>query len=411
MSSAINSISPAQAHSDSDPVTSSVSVPIAPTSSERPPCTPSDGTTSLSPAMTSPSDAMSSPSDDMTSPSNLTSTASDSTTTSESSTSPPSDPISYRLSLARERLLHGGFYLGDSSIIDSLHWVEFGRCHALTSISIPDCNADDETSQTIPPVELRAEPSCPDHATLSAIVRIDRNDFWLTSDGGYQGPTALCKEILHVKPSCTLTDPACMPVSADFPAALETLRMLTEKCVTPGYSAGTSFFSTDAEGASRFKLRHKLFECIDADEDGVEGSVVDDTGDFPFLVNLYYHIHPVTTDTVKMEDWPLTREKNRAELLTLCSTHRILPLPAYDLAGNLIRPAAYRRCLQGAIVKVHFTMSHWAIAKAKRDVYGGEIQLIRVLVPPTTPTPASKKRKLPQRLDSEVMPPAKSAKT
>lgn len=344
--------------------------------------------------ITSPgSDATSNP---VTSPGSDATPVPVTSTPSETSDPTPSDPITSRLSLARDRLLHHGFYLGDSSIIDKLHWVQDGRGHALTSISIPDSNADVDVLITVPPVELPSDNSLttsPDHATLTAIVRVDRNDFWLTSDGGYQGPTAVCKELLQVKPSCALTDPATMPVSADFAVVLETLHLITEKCVTPGYSAGASFFSTDGDGGPRFKLRHKLFECIDGGDDGV-GESVEDKG-----------------AGIKMEDWPLTKEKNRAELLALSSTHRILPLPAYDLAGNLIRPAAYRRCLQGAIVEVHFTLSHWGIAKAKRDVYGGEIQLMRVLVPPSTPSFPSKKRKLPQHIDSDDMPAAKTAKT
>ncbi|KIK11918.1 hypothetical protein PISMIDRAFT_78579, partial [Pisolithus microcarpus 441] len=214
-------------------------------------------------------------------------------------------------------------------------------------------------------------------AILSAIARIDNHDFWLTSDGGYQGPDSVWKEFLEVKPSCALTDPGLQPAAADFPIVLRTLQKITEKCVTPGYSAGRSFFAPSKTTATRFKLRHKLFEGLDPDIDD------DDESDGP------------TSDAFSMERWPLTKEKNRAELMALKSTHRILPVPAYDIAGDLIKPSAYRRSLQDAIVEIHFTMSHWGIAKTKQDVYGGEIQLIRVLVAPTAPSSAGKKRRLP----------------
>ncbi|KAI5990475.1 hypothetical protein EDD15DRAFT_2369893 [Pisolithus albus] len=106
--------------------------------------------------------------------------------------------------------------------------------------------------------------------------------------------------------------------------------------------------------------------------------------------------------------FPLTNEKNRAELLALKSTHRIVPLPAYDFSKDIIRPGAYWRLLQGAVVEVHFTLSHWGIATAKRDVYGGNIEKIRLLVLPTSSS--SKKRKVTFHLDSEDMPTQKLAK-
>ncbi|KAI6117331.1 hypothetical protein EV401DRAFT_1970065 [Pisolithus croceorrhizus] len=56
------------------------------------------------------------------------------------------------------------------------------------------------------------------------------------------------------------------------------------------------------------------------------------------------------------------------------NSHHLLPVPAYDVAGRLLTPTAYRRCLEGAIAEVHFTLLHRAI-----DAYGGHIVFIRVL--------------------------------
>ncbi|KAI6023473.1 hypothetical protein EDC04DRAFT_2725943 [Pisolithus marmoratus] len=76
-------------------------------------------------------------------------------------------------------------------------------------------------------------------------------------------------------------------------------------------------------------------------------------------------------------------------------------MPAYDIAGCLIMPSAYRRCLQGAIAEVHFTLSHWAIATTKHNVYGGQIVFICILVLPPPTSAAGKKRKLPLCLDTD----------
>lgn len=117
----------------------------------------------------------------------------------------------------------------------------------------------------------------------------------------------------------------------------------------------------------------------------------------------------ISADAFSFERWPLTKEKNRVELLALKTTHHIVPLPAYDLANDLIRPGGYRRLLQGAIVEVHFTLSHWAIATTKHDVYGGDIDKISLLDPPTW-TSLTKKRKIAFHLDTEDTPSQKLAK-
>ncbi|KAI5995060.1 hypothetical protein EDD15DRAFT_2365969 [Pisolithus albus] len=122
---------------------------------------------------------------------------------------------------------------------------------------------------TSPPPHLNFPPptklcSPPQPALLTAIVRIDRDHFWLTADGGYLGPNAICKEILDIKPSCAFTDLGVDPVQADFPTVLDTLRILTQQCLTPGYSTATSFFTTDKKVVTGFKLRHWLFMPIDS---------------------------------------------------------------------------------------------------------------------------------------------------
>lgn len=253
---------------------------------------------------------------------------------------------------------------------------------------------DDESGLTSQLSHDQTDTPPPKGAELSAIVRIDQDNFWLTSDGGYVGPTAICKEILEVKPSCSLSNPAVEPASSDFATVLQMLRVLTEECVTPGYSSGKSFFSTEKNKPPRFKVRHRLFERIDSALPGDNESVESPSStDDPFSYKL----------------WPLTKERHRAELLALKPSHRLCPVPAYDLANDLLIPSTYRRCLQGAIVEIHFTLSHWSIATTRRDVYGGLIQLIRILVPPVASAAAGMKRKLPLHLDIEEKPAKKGA--
>lgn len=103
-------------------------------------------------------------------------------------------------------------------------------------------------------------------------------------------------------------------------------------------------------------------------------------------------------------DWPVTHDGTREELESLLATHRIRPIPAWDENGHFIKPDAYRRSLEEAIVEVHFTLAHWAIAGKKsmpgNDAFVGEIDTIHVLVPPRVISRgANRKRKLKLRLE------------
>jgi hypothetical protein len=87
-----------------------------------------------------------------------------------------------------------------------------------------------------------------------------------------------------------------------------------------------------------------------------------------------------------IDNWPLTDEDARDELIALKETHRIVPVPAYNLQGKLIKPNAYRRSLEEALVEVHFNLMHWSIPGKKgsigNDVFVADIQMMRVISPP-----------------------------
>ncbi|KAI5995129.1 hypothetical protein EDD15DRAFT_2195752 [Pisolithus albus] len=305
--------------------------------------------------------------------------------------SQPTNPVLSRALKAHERLTASGLYLGESGAASTLQWVREGRGHVLSHIPVPPTNvsattSDEEQEEQAPPPNVASHSDigeCPEPAVLTAIVRIDRDDFWLMSDGGYQGPGSVWKDILDVKPSCALTKPGLDPLNSDFATVLSMLRLLTQNCVTPGYGLGKSLFGSDNLNPTRFKLRHKLFESLDGDVDNDGADLLPATDPFSF------------------EQWPLTKERNRAELLALKSTHRIQPVPAYDLADNLIHPNAYRRFLQGALVEIHFTLSHWGIASVRRDVYSADMELIRLLDAPTPSSCAGRKRRIPLHLTGD----------
>ena len=81
--------------------------------------------------------------------------------------------------------------------------------------------------------------------------------------------------------------------------------------------------------------------------------------------------------------------------------HRVVPVPAYDVEGDLIRPEAHQHSLDGAIVELHFNLTHWAIAGRKgslpSDQFIAEIEVIRVLVPPHASNSSMTKKRVVQR--------------
>lgn len=108
-------------------------------------------------------------------------------------------------------------------------------------------------------------------------------------------------------------------------------------------------------------------------------------------------------DTVEfeVENWPVRRDAAKQELNKLKDTHVVIPIPAYDLAGQLIQPQDYETKLRGAIVLLKFHMNHWKIQN--KHYFTADIQKIRVLAPPKGPvehdTPTVKRKRV-ARFDS-----------
>lgn len=83
----------------------------------------------------------------------------------------------------------------------------------------------------------------------------------------------------------------------------------------------------------------------------------------------------------------------------MVDTHRGVPLAAYNSNQELIPPASYRACLQGAFIEIHFRMSHCAFKR--KDTYAADIDTIRVLrAPPPPLNVIGAKRKLPSKFES-----------
>ena len=78
----------------------------------------------------------------------------------------------------------------------------------------------------------------------------------------------------------------------------------------------------------------------------------------------------------------------------MLTSHRVIPLPAYDTKGNLIQPKNYKNALAGALVRINFKLSHWHINSQPIHTHSfvADIVSIRVLIPPITSTTLTKRK-------------------
>ncbi|KAI0720527.1 hypothetical protein C8T65DRAFT_735857 [Cerioporus squamosus] len=129
-------------------------------------------------------------------------------------------------------------------------------------------------------------------------------------------------------------------------------------------------------------------------------------------------LEPALGPEFQIENWPAYSEEGRAALTRMATlgTHKVIPLPAYNMHGDLIGPRFYRARLQGAVVELHFSLTHWRIgerkdrASAKVDVFVAELDYLRVLVPPK-PSPVTPRKRKVSAVDPTPSPsPSKRAR-
>jgi len=153
-----------------------------------------------------------------------------------------------------------------------------------------------------------------------------------------------------------------------------------------GGAKSSGFLVTTKNGENGIRLRHVVFEKLGSTNDDDSETASD------------------SDDTWTMATWPVKSYEADIEREKLISTHRPIPLPAYDINGQLIPPDECKDKLAGAIARVTFTMNHWFIENnskeglASTNCFVADVQSIRVLVKPASQAVSPKKRKT-ARLD------------
>ncbi|KDR79172.1 hypothetical protein GALMADRAFT_1225905 [Galerina marginata CBS 339.88] len=310
----------------------------------------------------------------------------------------------------RQELLNTGLYLGDPAFCDFVDqrvvWRRIGGYEdRLVTKASADALADfQDTLAACEFVGNAEQREClPElvSAKLSVVVYITPEDYWLTSCGMWKKPTSGCRTFDKMKLSCTGVAPTHEVFQPDFGTAALNLRALLQKVANP--AGPVSGVLVRGEGdVEKIKFRHVLFEPIsDAEDSGqnhVEGNNV--LPEFDIAV------------------WPAHFDAAKEALQNMVSTHRVVPVPAYNIQGNLIHPEQYRKHLERATARVTFSLKHWCIgAKYKGsgvpgdDTYIADIESIRVLEPPRSPVPDTpRKRKIAATdpLDIEMSPSRRS---
>jgi len=279
------------------------------------------------------------------------------------------------------------WYLGENAGRENVVWYRLGREEVLLTTAAAQAfddameefasSTEDENPGLTPPPE-------PEHALLSAVVQITHEDFWMMSCGRWKGPTTVCREFADVKLTCTGTAPNDSVFRRDFPTVLANLNHLMALSST-GFSLKKGLMVPSRGRTQKIRLRHVLFEpgtseSLDTDERNSDTAVMPE---------------------YKIQNWPTISGEAKWALESMHDTHRVLPLQAYSLHGDLIPPSQYQTQLKGATVQVHFILRHWSIAARYgapgSDTYVADVISMRILVPPKPQTRRAVRRQLFRR--------------
>ncbi|KAM6496782.1 hypothetical protein JOM56_007255 [Amanita muscaria] len=280
--------------------------------------------------------------------------------------------LTEKLRNARQALVQQYGYLG-TPMVDvkkKMTWDRVGNMDCLvTEEESETANAAYKTYWEMEPNARGIPPNPAQPTELSAVVKISNDDYWLTSCGMWHGKTEFTSCLADVKPTCIGVIPENPVFSDDFANVLTNLTSLLGLGATLGVPGRKGVLLSN----NRIKFRHLLFEPAEGTEDQErEGSTTDSESTDTKVIPSRF----------TMAEWPADNPEAQEDLDNIRHTHRVNFLPAYNVQGDLIEPQDYRKTLQGALVQIHFTLSHWFIAH--KDTYTANICNMRVLAPPTT---------------------------
>ncbi|KAJ3555224.1 hypothetical protein NM688_g2695 [Phlebia brevispora] len=267
-------------------------------------------------------------------------------------------------------------YLGNEIAITTLvGWVRDGR----TDLCV---RADDLVSYSEARDAYRKQPDdhlppvLPESALFSVIAQISNDKFFMQADANYTGGGRFSTHFADTKLTA-LVEPAESPaLTEDFKMVMSNLDTLVKSKRTRSFQTIKGIFDT-VHGQRKFRIKHTLFTPRSEVDEDTES------------------LRPAQYTIAR---WPINPRHPLAveEHQELIHTHIVNFLPAFDHNGVLIEPTQYERQLSGAIVSLHFTISHWTIAGKSgsdaSDTFVLDVEDISVIEPPAATSTGGKKR-------------------
>ncbi|KAF7354720.1 hypothetical protein MSAN_01386000 [Mycena sanguinolenta] len=300
-----------------------------------------------------------------------------------------SDYVQFRHELSQNEL-----YLGqrDIDIVQKVEWkkdkhgafIASKQAVAEYEAALAAYAAQSEASKGIEAngVEMMKQPRLKP-AEFTLVAKISPSRCYLKPDG-WKGPIEFTKTLADMKLECRLIAPGEAPFDQEFVLALENIRKLLDAGGTKGYKKQGIF---DPQCNLNIKVRHVVFKHKNKNE----GEKHED-------------------NAFKLSDWPVNPHSPTAlaahKEMVAKDSHRVHPLPTYNVDGDLIAPADYSKLLPGAVVRAEISITHWVIANDNRDAYVAEIECFRLIVPAsaqaqaqTGPSSIRKKKVLAEKDD------------
>lgn len=166
--------------------------------------------------------------------------------------------ITEKMRNTRDALLTDGIYLGTADIANKVKWVRVDNGDILVTATTADTMEHAQTDHAADPDE-NPLPDVPP-AILSAVVLITEDDFWMTSCGMWKGSTSACPTFADVKPTCTGGAPNHEVFTNDFRTVCGNVTAIMEQGRTAGFSNIKGIKVNGADGKTKLKFRHILFE-------------------------------------------------------------------------------------------------------------------------------------------------------
>ena len=161
-----------------------------------------------------------------------------------------------RIKVARRRLRANTIYLGDDvvSVQKRLKWIE-NDDHDVV-VERVDADENRPISYQAGQITIRR----PSAVQLSAIVVLTHDDFWLSSDGGWTGPSKDAPSFFDVKISCTGGNPIQNDLHAEYINVLANIDALIQRNHIPTYAIDDCCTISSLSLERKLKFSHMLFQ-------------------------------------------------------------------------------------------------------------------------------------------------------